>query len=90
LVAGFLEHFAAEGRIHALASNAGLHLAARLGGALEESDIVDRLARRGVAVSGFASYAIRPSIDGGLAIGFGTTGTERLGEALEIVADVLG
>jgi GntR family transcriptional regulator/MocR family aminotransferase len=90
LVTGFLQHLAAEGRIHALASNAGLHQAARLGGPMEESDIVDRLARRGVAVGGFATYAIQPSSDAGIAIGFGTTGTERLGEALEIVGEVLG
>jgi hypothetical protein len=57
---------------------------------MEESDIVDRLARRGVAVGGFATYAIQPSSDAGIAIGFGTTGTERLGEALEIVGEVLG
>jgi GntR family transcriptional regulator / MocR family aminotransferase len=89
-MAAFLERAAAQGVLRPAASNAGLHISARLSPTLDEADIMTRLADRGVAIEGYAEYSsIRPAV-GGLVFGFGLVDSEQLEEALRIVADVIG
>lgn len=89
-MSAFLERAAAQGVLRPAASNAGLHISARLSPALDEAQIMARLADRGVAIEGYAEYSSIQHADGGLVFGFGLVDSDQLEAAIRIIADVIG
>jgi GntR family transcriptional regulator / MocR family aminotransferase len=87
-VSAWLRRLARDGIVDAPASNAGLHVSARLRGGRDEAEIIGRLARRAVAIEGFGSYVVQAST-GGLVFGFGLIDEPGLVEALAVVDAVL-
>lgn len=89
-MAAFLERAAAQGLLQPVASNAGLHISARLSPFLDEAEVRASLADRGVAIEGYAEYSSARSADSGLVFGFGLVDSHQLEEAIRIVSDVIG
>jgi GntR family transcriptional regulator/MocR family aminotransferase len=82
------------GRLRALdvvPSAAGLHVTALLtdGDAGRAGRVVAAAARRGVVLDDLAMYGQDSSAQAGFVFGFGATSSERIGEGLEIFADLL-
>jgi GntR family transcriptional regulator/MocR family aminotransferase len=85
----FLRYTAARGSMYPMAANAGLHVCARLGDGIDESQLRSALFGRGVAVGELAAYTAGTPALSGLVFGFGRVDATRLAAALEIVGGVL-
>jgi GntR family transcriptional regulator/MocR family aminotransferase len=85
---GFLQRLADQGHVGPPASQAGLHVAVRLD--RDETDIIERLADRGVAANGFTSHSITATTSGhGLVFGFGSVTNDQLEDAVPIIEDAI-
>jgi GntR family transcriptional regulator/MocR family aminotransferase len=70
-------------------ADAGLHLAARLAAGLDDRDVVDRMARRGLTATALTACYAGASPRSGLLLGFGGSTERRLLEATRVVGEVL-
>jgi GntR family transcriptional regulator/MocR family aminotransferase len=73
------------GRLEAVASDAGLHLSARLLGATRADAVVERAAAAGIVLpplSRFALDANAPGVPNGLAFGYGLIGEAQIDGAV--------
>jgi GntR family transcriptional regulator/MocR family aminotransferase len=76
-------------RLTALASNAGLHIAAILRGELSDNEALEAAAKEGIVVSGLSECFHTGPAQPGLLIGFGAISTARLPAALKTLEHVL-
>jgi GntR family transcriptional regulator/MocR family aminotransferase len=77
-------------RLEPIPSEAGLHLAAWLGGSMNAEAISSQAASVEVAVEPLERYALGSSGRSGLAFGYGACSAERIGEAISRLARVIG
>lgn len=89
LVTEFLRRTAARDHLQPSASNAGLHISARLSRRHNESTLLTALGKRGVAIEGLTTYASGSTPTPGLVVSFGQTDSNELADALATVSDVL-
>jgi GntR family transcriptional regulator / MocR family aminotransferase len=78
-----------EDYLTALASNAGLHVAAVLQGGLREDEVLRAAARHGIAMSGLHDCFHTAPAQQGLMIGFGAVGATGLPAALRTLGRIL-
>ncbi|BCN54844.1 GntR family transcriptional regulator [Prescottella equi] len=71
-----------------LGVEAGLHVALRLPGGIDDAAIADEIGRRGVVVRGLAAYRARPDGPRGLLCGYARLPESRADEAARVIADV--
>jgi GntR family transcriptional regulator / MocR family aminotransferase len=68
---------------------AGLHLVAWLPPDLDEADVVDAAARRGLGVYGVGPYRISSDGPGGLIFGYATLSERMIAEGVAVLAEVI-
>ncbi len=68
---------------------AGLHLVAWLPSDLDETEVVQAAAARGVAVAGVAPYRVAPSTEGGLIFGYSTIAESTIRRGVHLIADAI-
>jgi GntR family transcriptional regulator/MocR family aminotransferase len=73
--------------LHGIA--AGLHVVVVLPDGADEQAVVDELARRGVAVGALAPHAVEAAVPPGMVVSYGAQPAAALGQALDVVAEVL-
>ena len=86
LISGLREHCANYLAVHN--ADAGLHIAALLTGALVDGEVVDQMARRGLAATALSTCYFGPDPRSGLLLGFGGSSEVHLLEATRVLGDV--
>ncbi len=84
-----LDALAGLDHVQVKAMDGGLH--AVVESSLAESDLLERIASRGVVVAGLADYWSRPSTGtGGIVLGYGGVSVDDLARGLSAIAEAVG
>jgi GntR family transcriptional regulator/MocR family aminotransferase len=71
-------------------ADAGLHIAVLLADGLDDADVVERMAGRGLTATALSTCYAGPAKRSGLLLGFGGSTERRLIEATRVLGEVLG